>query len=121
MDENPCHNHQEKSHFASSFTNIAELREQDILTDITLVSDDKCQIRAHKLVLMASSEYFRIMFKSCYAEADLDSLAMPGKFLNPSSLFNTFRKLTQFYSKIKIWLSSVHSILCSNALLLYPF
>ena len=95
MDENPCHNHQEKSHFASSFTNIAELREQDILTDITLVSDDKCQIRAHKLVLMASSEYFRIMFKSCYAEADLDSLAMPGKFLNPSSVFNTLESSTK--------------------------
>ena len=76
---NPCHNHQEESHFVTSFTNLAELRSQDILTDITLVSDDKCEIRAHKLVLMACSEYFRIMFKSCYAEADLDSLAMPGK------------------------------------------
>ena len=100
MEENPCHNHREKSHFASTFTNIAELREQDILTDITLLSDDKCQIRAHKLVLMASSEYFRIMFKSCYAEADLDSLAMPGKFPNPSSVLT----LLEIYTKVSFYI-----------------
>ena len=79
MDENPRHNHQDETHFASSFTALAELRSEGTLTDIRLVSDDKCEIRAHKLVLMAASEYFRIMFKSCFAEADLDTLTLPGK------------------------------------------
>ena len=78
MEENPRHNHQDETHFARSFTALAELRNDGILTDIVLVSDDKCEIRAHKLVLMAASEYFRLMFKSCYVEADLDTLPLPG-------------------------------------------
>ena len=79
MEENPRHNHQDETHFATSFTALAELRNEGVLTDIILVSDDKCEIRAHKLVLMAASEYFRLMFKSCYVEADLDTLPLPGK------------------------------------------
>ena len=39
------------------------LRQEDDLCDVILVSDDQKQISAHKLVLSASSEYFREVFR----------------------------------------------------------
>jgi len=39
------------------------LRNEDYLHDVTLVSDDHHQVTAHKLVLSASSEYFKNIFK----------------------------------------------------------
>lgn len=89
---NPSHNHWEEGHFAASFTVLAQLRREDILTDISLTPagtalplQDKCiesnfaQVRAHKLVLMAASDYFRTMFKTCFLESDLDTLTLPGR------------------------------------------
>merc|ERR1712126_655350 len=40
------------------------LRNEDYLHDVTLVSDDQDQITAHKLVLSASSEYFKNIFRN---------------------------------------------------------
>ena len=49
-------------------TNVAncfrKLRNENDFFDVTLVSDDKQQISAHKIVLSASSEYFRSILKS---------------------------------------------------------
>ena len=39
-------------------------RNEDYLHDVTLISDDQHQVTAHKLVLSASSEYFRNIFKN---------------------------------------------------------
>ena len=39
-------------------------RNEEYLHDVTLVSDDQLQVSAHKLVLSASSEYFKNIFKS---------------------------------------------------------
>ena len=39
-------------------------RNEDYLKDVTLVSDDHNKISAHKLVLSASSEYFKDIFKN---------------------------------------------------------
>ena len=39
-------------------------RHEDYLHDVTLVSDDQYQITAHKLVLSASSDYFKNIFKN---------------------------------------------------------
>ena len=39
-------------------------RSEDYLHDVTLVSDDHKQVSAHKLVLSASSEYFKSIFKN---------------------------------------------------------
>jgi len=38
-------------------------RNEDYLHDVTLISDDQHQVTAHKLVLSASSEYFKNIFK----------------------------------------------------------
>ena len=43
---------------------FGKLRNEDYLHDVTLVSDDHSQISAHKLVLSASSEYFKNIFKN---------------------------------------------------------
>ena len=38
------------------------LRTEDYLQDVTLVGDDDCQVKAHKLVLSACSSYFKKIF-----------------------------------------------------------
>ena len=48
-----------KENFATS---LSLLRQEDNLYDVTLVSDDHKQISAHRLVLSASSEYFKEIF-----------------------------------------------------------
>ena len=49
-------------------TNVSKsfslLREEDYLQDVTLVTDEKKQMSAHKLVLSACSEYFKSIFQN---------------------------------------------------------
>ena len=49
-------------------TNVSKsfsiFRNEDYLHDVTLVSDDHKKVSAHKLVLSASSEYFKDIFKN---------------------------------------------------------
>ncbi len=71
--------HSEADHFKESFAILADLRREDVLTDVTLKTmASASEVRAHKLVLMSASDYFRTMFKSCFCEAGLDSITMPG-------------------------------------------
>ena len=50
--------------FQSNVSNsFSVLRNEDYLHDVTIVTDDSDQIAAHKLVLSASSEYFKNIFK----------------------------------------------------------
>ena len=49
-----------QSNVSSSFS---LLRNEDYLHDVTIVTDDNEQTAAHKLVLSASSEYFKNIFK----------------------------------------------------------
>ena len=50
--------------FHSNVSNSFGLfRNEDYLHDVTLVSDDHKQVSAHKLVLSASSDYFKNIFK----------------------------------------------------------
>ena len=50
--------------FQSNVSNsFSLLRNEDYLHDVTIVTDDNDQIAAHKLVLSASSEYFKNIFK----------------------------------------------------------
>jgi len=50
--------------FQSNISNsFSKLRNEDEFYDVTLVSDDQKQISAHKVVLSASSEYFRTILK----------------------------------------------------------
>merc|ERR1712133_217102 len=49
---------------ANASKSFGLLRSEDYLHDVTLVSDDYKQVTAHKLVLSASSEYFKDFFKN---------------------------------------------------------
>ena len=50
--------------FQSNVSNsFSILRNEDYLHDVTIVTDDNEQTAAHKLVLSASSEYFKNIFK----------------------------------------------------------
>ena len=42
---------------------FSSLRREEELFDVTLVSDDEIQVLAHKLVLSASSSFFKSIFK----------------------------------------------------------
>ena len=51
--------------FQTNVTNsFKRLRKADDFYDVTLVSDDKQQVSAHKIVLASSSEYFQEILKS---------------------------------------------------------
>ena len=73
LEQPPFHSHFQEGHFTTSFTALDQLRKEDVLTDITLVAAENLsclpvrEVRAHKLVLMAVSDYFRTMFKSEYS------------------------------------------------------
>ena len=73
LEQPPIHSHYQEGHFATSFTALDQLRKEDVLTDITLVAAENLSclpvrtVRAHKLVLMAVSDYFRTMFKGGYS------------------------------------------------------
>ena len=43
---------------------FVDIRDEEYLTDVTLVADDNTQVSAHRLVLSTSSEYFKTIFKS---------------------------------------------------------
>ena len=44
--------------------NLSLLRLEELFCDVTLVTDDEKQISAHKLILAASSQYFKNLFTS---------------------------------------------------------
>ena len=48
---------------SSASKSFSTLRRENILLDVTLVSDDEVQFQAHKLVLSASSQFFKNIFK----------------------------------------------------------
>ena len=51
--------------FQTNVTNsFKHLRKSDDFYDVTLVSDDKQQVSAHKIVLASSSEYFKDVLKN---------------------------------------------------------
>ena len=43
---------------------FGSIRDEEYLADVTLMADDNSQVTAHRLVLSASSEYFKSIFKS---------------------------------------------------------
>ena len=49
---------------ASVSQTFSSLRKEKELCDVTLVSDDEVQVPAHKLILSASSSFFKSIFKN---------------------------------------------------------
>ena len=98
------HNHLDETHFSSSFMVFAQLRNEDVLTDITLKAgdDEGLQVTAHKLVLMAASEYFRTMFKACFSEANMNTLCLHG--MTESLRDNAYKSVrTIFFSILRTY------------------
>ena len=51
--------------FQSTVTkSFSSMRDEDYLADVTLITDDNKQVSAHKLVMSASSAYFKSIFKT---------------------------------------------------------
>ena len=58
----------------SLFQNFAN---KGVLTDVTLVCDGK-ELKAHKVLLAAASDYFSAMFTGGMLEADMDRVEIQG-------------------------------------------
>ncbi|ELU12423.1 hypothetical protein CAPTEDRAFT_111345, partial [Capitella teleta] len=52
-----------QSHQESFMNHLKLMKEDDIHTDVTLTLSDESSIKCHRLVLMASSRFFRAMFQ----------------------------------------------------------
>ena len=61
------------NHTKTLSSNLFKLRENDSLCDVTLISDG-VEIRAHRVVLAACSEYFHAMFTSGLSETGKDEV-----------------------------------------------
>ncbi|KAJ1522109.1 hypothetical protein ONE63_002420 [Megalurothrips usitatus] len=70
----PYHNHH---HTNRAFENMNGLRKQNLLCDVTLISDDNSEVSAHKMVLAACSPYFYAMFTS-FEESKSDRVTLQG-------------------------------------------
>lgn len=114
-EDGSCHHHLATDYFAQGFAVLSELRQEGTLTDVTLTACD-ANVQAHKLVLMAASDYFRTMFKACYTEANSDHLSLPG--VDPSLLAIL---VDYFYTGcITVTEDNVLGLLEASSLLLLP-
>ena len=115
----PFYLHQETldSFRGHQFKVLTDLRQKGALTDVTVWSAQGTrQIKAHKVVLAASSDYFCTMFKDCFAESATDELELhevPEDVLEPL--------IDYFYTGgIRIDGGNVANILNAGSLLLLP-
>ena len=60
------------------YEKINEMRQLNQLSDVTITADDGMEFTAHRLVLAASSAYFRAMFTSDMMESRADSVRIQG-------------------------------------------
>ena len=73
-------------------------------------------VPAHKMVLIAASDYFRTMFKTCYKESRCEKLVLPG--VQPEDLEPI---INYFYTgSITINGDNVGSLLSASSFLLLP-
>ncbi|XP_034256887.1 ring canal kelch homolog [Thrips palmi] len=70
----PYHNHH---HTNRAFEVMNVMRRQNLLCDVTLISDNNSEVSAHKMVLAACSPYFYAMFTS-FEESKSERVTLQG-------------------------------------------
>ena len=94
-----------KDFHANASKSFSLFRSESYLHDVTLMSEDYCEVSAHKLVLSASSEYFRNIFKKCKGTNTI--VCLDG--VNREELQNVMDYI--YYGEIKIHKEKLDSFL----------
>lgn len=99
---------------------LPELWQQQELCDVTLISADKQQFRAHKIILAASSRYFQALFvgagkhlrESKARDTDSEDIVIELEAVDASSLGSI---LTSIYRKrVHVTSENVESLLSAS-------
>ena len=77
-----CHGEDPLQFRALQFETLREMRKEGILTDVTLTAATAAgsaadAVDAHKVVLAASSEYFRTLFKGAFSDGSNSCYQIP--------------------------------------------
>ena len=103
-------NHASKEFLAK----LQHMRQQDQFTDVILTTEDGKQVKAHKIVLCCSSNYFEVMFCGQFCENPQSEIHLKEIFYNPLNQI-----IDYFYTGIlKITLDNCQELLQLSDLLL---
>lgn len=100
-----------KDHFSDIFMQFSILRKNNDLCDISIAIADKL-FRAHKIILISASPYFKAMFLSGLAESHKDTIFL--QEIDPGA-FEAILDMI-YEGKIKISVGNVQSVLCAASI-----
>ena len=106
QDKNDYHWYKPKDYFLDIFSQLSKLKNNDQLCDISIAVSDKLY-RAHKIILISASPYFRAMFLSGLSESHKDTVVLQDI---DSEAFEAILNMI-YNGKILISVSTVQSIL----------
>lgn len=109
--KNECLWYKPKDHFPDIFLQLSKLRKNNDLCDISIIVADKV-FRAHKIVLISSSPYFKAMFLSGLVESLKDTVTLQN--IEPEA-FEAILDMI-YDGKILISVGTVQSILCAASI-----
>lgn len=104
-----------RDHTSEAFEEMRRMREEGRLCDITLVVQSK-EIRAHRLVLAASSRYFRSMFAGDMLESRSESVELKDVDADAIELLVEFA----YSSRLEITVANVQSLMVASSLFDFP-
>jgi len=104
-----------REHPSEAFERIQQMRDEQKLCDITLKVGER-EIRAHRLVLAATSQYFYSMFVRDMVESRQERVELKG--VDPDAM----QQLVEFSysSKLEITVSNVQSLMTAASLFDFP-
>ena len=95
-----------------SFTGLSELRKLGLFCDVTLIAEES-ELRAHRVVLAASSPYFNAMFTNNMLESVMDAVKLQGvRFAALECLVNCL-----YGQELRLTNSNVNDVLSVSSLL----
>jgi len=110
-DKNECSCYKPKDLFPEIFSQLSKLRQNNELCDISIIVGDKA-FRAHKIVLISASPYFKAMFLSGLAESVSDTVTLQN--IDPEAFEAILNMI--YEGKILITRTMVQSILCAASI-----
>ena len=110
-DKNDCHLYKPKDLHSDIFSHLSKLQTNNELCDISVVISGKV-FRAHKIVLISASPYFKAMFLSGMAESHKDTVVLQN--IEPDAFEAILGMI--YEGKILISVGTVQSILCAASI-----
>ncbi|XP_011408180.2 PREDICTED: kelch-like protein 20, partial [Amphimedon queenslandica] len=105
-----------KKHPSDTLRSMQELRDEEKLCDVTLLVQG-VEIKAHKIVLAASSHYFRSMFAGDMIESRSSSVELKDVEPDAISLLVEY----SYTSQLEITSNNVQSVMAAASIFDFPF